>query len=61
MKHPTLDGLRVQLRAGVDRTFVIDPSLYAQIGKALSDSIGHRESEGLRILTVTRISQLIRS
>jgi hypothetical protein len=29
---------------------MLDPSLYAQIGKALSDSIGHRDAEGLDIL-----------
>ncbi len=33
-----------------DRAFMLDPSLYAQIGKALSDSIAHRDSEGLEIL-----------
>lgn len=33
-----------------DRAFVLDPSLYAQIGKALSDSIAHRDSEGLKTL-----------
>jgi DNA-binding winged helix-turn-helix (wHTH) protein/TolB-like protein/Tfp pilus assembly protein PilF len=34
-----------------DRAFMLDPSLYAQIGKALSDSIAHRDSEGLEILS----------
>jgi DNA-binding winged helix-turn-helix (wHTH) protein/TolB-like protein len=33
-----------------DRAFMLDPSLYTQIGKALSDSIGHRDAEGLGIL-----------
>jgi DNA-binding winged helix-turn-helix (wHTH) protein/TolB-like protein/Tfp pilus assembly protein PilF len=33
-----------------DRAFDLDPSLYAQIGKALSDSIAHREGDGLAIL-----------
>jgi DNA-binding winged helix-turn-helix (wHTH) protein/TolB-like protein len=33
-----------------DRAFELDPYLYAQIGKALSDSIAHRDSDGLRIL-----------
>ena len=33
-----------------DRAFMLDPSLYTQIGKALSDSIAHRDSEGLEIL-----------
>jgi tetratricopeptide (TPR) repeat protein len=33
-----------------DRAFMLDPSLYVQIGKALSDSIAHRDAEGLEIL-----------
>jgi DNA-binding winged helix-turn-helix (wHTH) protein/TolB-like protein/Tfp pilus assembly protein PilF len=33
-----------------DRAFMLDPTLYTQIGKALSDSIAHRDSEGLEIL-----------
>jgi len=33
-----------------DRAFDLGPSLYAQIGKALSDSIAHREADGLEIL-----------
>jgi len=35
-----------------DRAFDLDPSLYAQIGKALSDSISHRNADGLEILRV---------
>jgi len=33
-----------------DRAFELDPSLYAQIGKAFSDAIAHRDSVGLGIL-----------
>jgi DNA-binding winged helix-turn-helix (wHTH) protein/TolB-like protein/Flp pilus assembly protein TadD len=33
-----------------DRAFMLDPTLYTQIGKALSDSLAHRDSEGLEIL-----------
>ncbi len=33
-----------------DRAYKLDPTLYAQIGMALSDSIAHKESEGLEIL-----------
>jgi len=33
-----------------DRAYEIDPSLYAQIGKALSASIAHRDADGLEIL-----------
>lgn len=33
-----------------NRAYEIDPSLYAQVGKALSDSIAHRNAEGLEIL-----------
>ena len=33
-----------------DRAFELDPSLYAQIGKAFSDSIAHRNADGLEIL-----------
>jgi DNA-binding winged helix-turn-helix (wHTH) protein/TolB-like protein/Tfp pilus assembly protein PilF len=33
-----------------DRAFELDPSLYAQIGKALSDSIENRNADGLEIL-----------
>ena len=35
-----------------DRAFELAPSLYTEIGKALSDSIGHREADGLAILRV---------
>jgi DNA-binding winged helix-turn-helix (wHTH) protein/TolB-like protein/Flp pilus assembly protein TadD len=33
-----------------DRAFELDSSLYTRIGKALSDSIAHREMDGLEIL-----------
>jgi DNA-binding winged helix-turn-helix (wHTH) protein/TolB-like protein/Tfp pilus assembly protein PilF len=33
-----------------DRAYEVDPSLYAQIGKAISQSIAHREADGLEIL-----------
>jgi DNA-binding winged helix-turn-helix (wHTH) protein/TolB-like protein/Tfp pilus assembly protein PilF len=33
-----------------DRAFDLDPYLYTQIGRALSDSISHRNSDGLEIL-----------
>jgi DNA-binding winged helix-turn-helix (wHTH) protein/TolB-like protein len=33
-----------------DRAYEIDPSLYVQIGKALSDSIAHKAADGLRLL-----------
>jgi tetratricopeptide (TPR) repeat protein len=33
-----------------DRAFELDSSLYTRIGKTLSDSIAHREAEGLQIL-----------
>jgi len=33
-----------------DRAYELDPSLYAQIGKAFSNSIAHRDAEGLEIL-----------
>lgn len=33
-----------------DRAFDLHPDLYSQIGKALSDSIQHRESDGITIL-----------
>jgi DNA-binding winged helix-turn-helix (wHTH) protein/TolB-like protein len=33
-----------------DRAFELDPSLYTEIGKALSDSIEHRDADGLAIL-----------
>jgi tetratricopeptide (TPR) repeat protein len=33
-----------------DRAYEIDPSLYAQIGRTLSESIAHREADGLKIL-----------
>ena len=33
-----------------DHAYELDPSLYAQIGKALSESIVHRDAEGLKIL-----------
>ena len=35
-----------------DRAFDLDPYLYTQIGKALSDSILHRNADGLEILYV---------
>ena len=41
---------REQAAKDFDRAFVLDPTLYAQIGKALSESIAHRDSEGLKIL-----------
>jgi DNA-binding winged helix-turn-helix (wHTH) protein/TolB-like protein/Flp pilus assembly protein TadD len=34
----------------LDRAYEIDPSLYVQIGKALSDSIAHKGADGLKIL-----------
>jgi DNA-binding winged helix-turn-helix (wHTH) protein/TolB-like protein/cytochrome c-type biogenesis protein CcmH/NrfG len=33
-----------------DQAFELDPSLYTQIGKAMSDSIAHRNAAGLEIL-----------
>jgi DNA-binding winged helix-turn-helix (wHTH) protein/TolB-like protein/cytochrome c-type biogenesis protein CcmH/NrfG len=33
-----------------DRAYEVEPSLYAQIGKALSESIAHRDADGLEIL-----------
>ena len=33
-----------------DRAYGLDPSLYTQIGKALSDQIAHRNAEGLAVL-----------
>jgi len=33
-----------------NRAYEIDPTLYAQIGKALSESIAHRGADGLQIL-----------
>jgi DNA-binding winged helix-turn-helix (wHTH) protein/TolB-like protein/Tfp pilus assembly protein PilF len=33
-----------------DRAYELEPSLYAQIGKALSESIAHRDPHGLEIL-----------
>jgi tetratricopeptide (TPR) repeat protein len=33
-----------------DRAYEIDPSLYAQIGKALGESMAHREADGVEIL-----------
>jgi DNA-binding winged helix-turn-helix (wHTH) protein/TolB-like protein/Tfp pilus assembly protein PilF len=33
-----------------DRAYELDPSLYTQIGKAFSNSIAHRDAEGLEIL-----------
>jgi hypothetical protein len=35
-----------------DRAFDLDPYLYAQIGKAFSDSILHRNAAGLEMLHV---------
>jgi DNA-binding winged helix-turn-helix (wHTH) protein/TolB-like protein/lipopolysaccharide biosynthesis regulator YciM len=50
-------GLAEYLRKNVDqaardfdRAYELDPSLYTQIGKALSHSIAHHDAEGLRIL-----------
>jgi tetratricopeptide (TPR) repeat protein len=40
----------VQAAQHFDRAYQVDPSLYAQIGKAFSDSIAHNNSDGLRIL-----------
>jgi DNA-binding winged helix-turn-helix (wHTH) protein/TolB-like protein/Flp pilus assembly protein TadD len=34
----------------LDRAYELDPTLYTQIGKALSDSIAHKNREGLEIL-----------
>jgi TolB-like protein len=34
----------------LDHAYELDPSLYAQIGKSLSDAIAHRQVEGLEIL-----------
>src|SRR6202042_3300702 len=36
---------------GCDRAYEVEPSLYAQIGKALSDSMVHKKADGLEILT----------
>lgn len=33
-----------------DRAYEVDPSLYAQIGKAFSESVAHRAPDGLKIL-----------
>ena len=33
-----------------DRAFELDPSLYTRVGKALSESLAHREADGLQIL-----------
>ena len=33
-----------------DRAYELDPTLYTQIGKALSDSIAHKNSDGLEVL-----------
>jgi len=33
-----------------DRAYELDPSLYVQIGKALSEGIAHRQNDGLHIL-----------
>lgn len=33
-----------------DHAYELDPSLYAQIGKALSESIVHRDADGLKLL-----------
>jgi tetratricopeptide (TPR) repeat protein len=33
-----------------DRAFELDASLYTRVGKALSDSLAHREADGLQIL-----------
>jgi DNA-binding winged helix-turn-helix (wHTH) protein/TolB-like protein len=34
----------------LERAYQLDPSLYAQIGKALNEAIGHRQASGLEIL-----------
>jgi hypothetical protein len=34
----------------MDRAYEVDPILYAKIGKALSESIAHRQADGLQIL-----------
>ena len=34
----------------LDRAYQFDPTLYTQIGKAFSDSITHKESDGLELL-----------
>jgi tetratricopeptide (TPR) repeat protein len=39
-----------QATADFDRAYQIEHTMYTQIGKALSDSIVHRESEGLDLL-----------
>jgi tetratricopeptide (TPR) repeat protein len=33
-----------------ERAYQLDPSLYAQVGMALSDSIAHKDSDGLNLL-----------
>jgi DNA-binding winged helix-turn-helix (wHTH) protein/TolB-like protein/Tfp pilus assembly protein PilF len=40
----------VQAANDFDRAYQLDRTLYTQIGKALSDSISHRDAEGLRLL-----------
>lgn len=39
-----------QAAKDLDRAFMLDSTLYTQIGKALSASIAHRDAEGLEIL-----------
>jgi DNA-binding winged helix-turn-helix (wHTH) protein/TolB-like protein len=39
-----------QAARDLDRAYELKPTLYAQIGKALSDSIAHKNSEGMEIL-----------
>jgi DNA-binding winged helix-turn-helix (wHTH) protein/TolB-like protein/Tfp pilus assembly protein PilF len=39
-----------QAARDLDRAYELHPTLYTQIGKALSDSIAHKNSEGLEIL-----------
>jgi hypothetical protein len=34
----------------LDRAYQLDRTLYTQVGKALSDSIAHRDAEGLELL-----------
>ena len=41
---------REQAIKDFDRAFDLDPSLYSEIGKAFSDSIAHRNKDGLEIL-----------
>jgi DNA-binding winged helix-turn-helix (wHTH) protein/TolB-like protein len=40
----------IQAAKDLDRAYQLDRTLYTQIGKALSDSIAHRDAEGLELL-----------